>query len=60
MQPFLHPYNDAHKIWSRFGQLISEIFKFESVDNYGPLVYYKLTLWAFKFKSVKFWSLKGK
>ena len=33
-------------------QLASEIFKFESVDNGrrtddGPLVYYKLTLWAF-------------
>ena len=27
------------------GQLASEIFKFESVDD-GPLVYYKLTLWA--------------
>ena len=34
------------------GQLASEIFKFESVDDDGrtddgPLVYYKLTLWAF-------------
>ena len=33
------------------GQLASEIFKFESVDDDGrtddgPLVYYKLTLWA--------------
>ena len=35
--------------------MASEIFKFESVDNDGrrrrtddgPLVYYKLTLWAF-------------
>ena len=38
------------------GQMASEIFKFESVDedddgrrrkDDGPLVYYKLTLWAF-------------
>ena len=28
--------------------MASEIFKFESVaDDDGPLVYYKLTLWAF-------------
>ena len=45
----------------KIGQLTSEIFKFESVDDDGrrrttdddgrtddgPLVYYKLTLWAF-------------
>ena len=38
----------------KFGPLASEIFKFESVDDGrrrrtddGPLVYYKLTLWAF-------------
>ena len=39
----------------KIGQLASEIFKFESVDDDGgrrrtddgPLVYYKLTLWAF-------------
>ena len=27
--------------------MASEIFKFESVDDNGPLVYYKLILWAF-------------
>ena len=37
----------------KIGHLASEIFKFESVDDDddgrmdGPLVYYKLTLWAF-------------
>ena len=32
----------------KIGQVLSEIFKFESVDgDGGPLVYYKLTLWAF-------------
>ena len=36
----------------KIGQLALEIFKFESVDDGrrtddGPLVYYKLTLWAF-------------
>ena len=28
--------------------MASEILKFESVDNDRPLVYYKLTLWAFR------------
>ena len=27
--------------------MASEIFKFESVEDDGPLLYYKLTLWAF-------------
>ena len=31
----------------KIGQLASELFKFESLDDDGPLVYYKLTLWAF-------------
>ena len=44
MQPFPHPSDATHKIWSR---LATEIFKFESVEDDGPLVYYKLTLWAF-------------
>ena len=43
MLPFLHL-----KYLNRIGQLASEIFNIESVDNdNGPLVYYKLTLWAF-------------
>ena len=42
MQSFPHPSDATHKIWSR-------LLKFESVDDDddGPLVYYKLTLWAF-------------
>ena len=48
-----------HKNLMKIGQLALEIFKFESVDDGqrrttdgrrtddGPLVYYKLTLWAF-------------
>ena len=43
MLPFLHP-----KYLNRIGQLASEIFNIESVDDDNrPLVYYKLTLWAF-------------
>ena len=49
MQLFPHPSDATHNFWSR---LALEIFKFESVDDgrrtdVGPLVYYKLTLWAF-------------
>ena len=33
MQPFPHPSDATHKIWSKIGQLASEIFKFESVDD---------------------------
>ena len=37
----------------------SEIFKFESVDDDGPLVYYKLTLWAFGWGELNthFWRI---
>ena len=45
MQPFPHPWCYTYNL-IKIGQLASEVFKFESVDN-GPLVYYKLTLWAF-------------
>ena len=47
----------------KIGQLASEIFKFESVDDGrmdarrwtddGPVVYYKLTLWAFGSSELK-------
>ena len=39
-----------HIKFDQIGQLASEIFKFESMDDgrdSGPLAYYKLTLWAF-------------
>ena len=53
MQPFPHP----SYIWNliKIGHLASEIFKFESVDDDGPLVYYKLTLWAFGSSELKFY-----
>ena len=55
MQPFPHPSDATYKIWSWFkiGQLASEIFKFESVDDDGPLVFYKLTLSAFGSSELK-------
>ena len=54
MQLFPHPWCYSYNL-IKIGQLASEIFKFESVDDGrrrtttddGPLVYYKLTLWAF-------------
>ena len=53
MQPFPNP-SDATQNLIKICHLASEIFKFENVDNdgrrltnNGPLVYYKLTLWAF-------------
>ena len=50
-----YPYNLI-----KIGQLASEILKFESVDDDwrtddGPLVYYKLTLWAFGSGELKSW-----
>ena len=35
MQPFPHPSDATHKILIKTGQLASEIFKFESVDDDG-------------------------
>ena len=49
MQPFPH-HSDATQNLIEISQLALEIFKFnfKSVeDDGGPLVYYKLTLWAF-------------
>ena len=48
----------------KIGSLASAIFKFESVDDDerrrriddGPLVYYKLTLWAFGSGELKKWQ----
>ena len=54
-QPFPHP-SDATQNLIKIGQLASEIFKFESKDdNDGPLVYYKLILWAFGSGELKTW-----
>ena len=47
MQPFPHPSDATHEIWSRLANWLQR-YSFESVDDDdGPLVYYKLTLWAF-------------
>ena len=53
MQPFPPPQWCYTSNLIKIGQLASEIYKFERVVNGrrrtddGPLVYYKLTLWAF-------------
>ena len=45
MQPLPDP-SVTHKIWARLANLLQRYFKFESVDD-GPLLYYRLILWAF-------------
>ena len=54
MQPFPHSSDATHKIWSRLASWLQRYTGFESVDedgrgqtDDGPLLYYKLTLWAF-------------
>ena len=55
MQPFPHPSDATHKIWSRLAnwlQWYSSLKVWTTTDDrqrtdYGQLVYYKLTLWAF-------------
>ena len=56
MQPFPHPSDATHKIWSRLAdwlQRYSSLKVWTTTDDEdgrtddGPLVYYKLTLWAF-------------
>ena len=55
MQPFTHPSDDTHKIWSRLATGLRDI----QVQKCGrwtdgrPLVYYKLTLWAFSSGELK-------
>ena len=56
MQPFPHPSDAIHKVWSRLAdspQRYSSLKVWRTTDGRqrrtddGPLVYYKLTLWAF-------------
>ena len=54
MHQFPHPSNATHKIWSRLAnwlQRFSSVKVWTATDGRrtvdGPLVYYKLTLWAF-------------
>ena len=49
MQPFPHPSDATHKIWSRLANWLQRysILKVWTITDDGPLVYYKLTLWAF-------------
>ena len=50
MQPFPHPSDAIHKIWSRLAywlQRYSSLKVGRRTDGRWPLVYYKLTLWAF-------------
>ena len=51
MQPFPHPSDATHKIWSRLAnwlQRYSSLKVWTTTTNDDlPLVYYKLTLWAF-------------
>ena len=51
MQPFPHPSDATHKIWSRLANWLQRYSSLKvwttTDDDDGPLVYYKLTLWAF-------------
>ena len=50
MQPFPHPSDATYNIWSRLAkwlQRYSSLKVWTTDDDDGPLVYYKLTLWAF-------------
>ena len=60
MQPFPHPSDAIHKIWLRLANWLQRYLSLEvlmTMDGWrrrrrrrtddGPLVYYKLTLWAF-------------
>ena len=50
MQPFPHPSDATHKIWSRFAnwlQRYSRLKVWTTMTEDGPLVYYKFTSWAF-------------
>ena len=48
MQPFPYPSDATHKIWSRLANWLQRYstLKVWTTDDDGPLVYYKLTLWA--------------
>ena len=59
MQPFPHPTDATHKIWSRLAnwlQRYSSLKVWTTTDDDGPLVYYKLTLWAFGSGELKIWT----
>ena len=49
MHPIPHPSDATHKIWSRLANCFRDIqvWKCGRRTDDGPLVYYKLTLWAF-------------
>ena len=51
MQPFPYPSDATHKIWSRLANWLQRYSSLKvwttTDDDDGPLVYYKLTLWAF-------------
>ena len=50
MQPFPYLSDATHKIWSRLAnwlQRYSSLKVWTTDDDDRPLVYYKLTLWAF-------------
>ena len=65
MQPFPHPSDATHKIWSRLAnwlQRYSSLKVWTTTDDGrtdgrtdGSLVYYKLTLWAFGSGELKIW-----
>ena len=70
MQPFPHPSDTTHKIWSRLANWLQRYssLKVWTTDDDGrrrrtddrPLVYYKLTLWAFGSGELKKKQTKNK
>ena len=67
MQPFPHPSDATYKIWSRLAnwlQRYSSLKVWMTTTDHGrrrtddgPLVYYKLTLWAFASGELKIWVI---
>ena len=58
-QPFPHPTNATHKIWSRsanWPQIYSSSIGWTTTTDGGPLVYYKFTLWAFGSAQLKIYQ----
>ena len=47
MQLLPHPKDVPDKIWLKLANWSWRLFLFESVDDDGALLYYKLILWAF-------------
>ena len=66
MKPFPHPSDATHKIWSRLANWFQRYSSLKvwttngRLTTDGPLVYYKLTLWAFGSGELKMTSAPSK